>query len=716
MLEARPDIDAALMAHDEMVAAMDLVSPGPAAKVVKNVELIGRGVRQLPDATTDVWALGRYAYIGTFNSPCGDGTGANGSGIRILDVHNKKNVREVGFIPSPLGSRSNDVKVAVMNSGTLLVHSNESCAGGPGGVEIWNVDDPEAAQHLAHIQTNDINVLLRENLGFTDFGVHNLFLFTQGTRDYLAVVVESVIGNFQIFDLTDPANPVLVGFWGAEQLAFPTVDWASTTDFGQILAADDYLRNGFGQSQNRFLHDVTINAEGTRAYLSNWDAGLVLLDISDPTSPQVISVALDPTSSDGEVNSHAAWPSVDGSVVVESNEDFSTRETLFSITSGPNAGSYPAAEGAFTTPILSLPGAMLSGPTVYVGFACPGDAVPPAPGAGFIALVQRGPAPCRFDEKASEVIAAGYAGMVVFNDAARGDALVSMGGNPRDIPGVFVGHATGLAIAGVASDASLVVGAPGASVAATASYNPWGALRIWDYADPANPVLASNFFTVCSANPADPSCDLRGTYSVHNVVVESTSELEGDVVVTKTKAYISWYSDGVLVLDVTDPYNPVEVGRYHEVGAEFEMENGGIQNVWGIYKVPDQPWIYASDRNGGLYVFKELGSGSGKKKLSLQGSSVAAPSAALEQNTPNPFNPMTTIAFSLTAAGRADLRVHDAAGRLVRQLVSGALPEGRHQVVWDGTNDEGVRVGSGIYFYTLRAGDFVAKRKLVLLK
>ncbi len=90
--------------------------------------------------------------------------------------------------------------------------------------------------------------------------------------------------------------------------------------------------------------------------------------------------------------------------------------------------------------------------------------------------------------------------------------------------------------------------------------------------------------------------------------------------------------------------------------------------------------------------------------------------AALEQNTPNPFNPMTTIAFSLKVPGNADLKVHDAAGRLVRQLVSGSLPEGRHQVVWDGMNDSGIRVGSGIYFYTLRAGDFVAKRKLVLLK
>ncbi len=123
----------------------------------------------------------------------------------------------------------------------------------------------------------------------------------------------------------------------------------------------------------------------------------------------------------------------------------------------------------------------------------------------------------------------------------------------------------------------------------------------WDYSDPANPVLASTFNTVCSANPFDASCDPRGTYSSHNVVVD------GD------KAYISWYSEGVIVLDISDPYHPVEVGRYHQSGPAFEEANAGPQDVWGIYKEAGSPRIYASDRNGGLYVLKELGKGTAKK-------------------------------------------------------------------------------------------------------
>ncbi len=252
----------------------------------------------------------------------------------------------------------------------------------------------------------------------------------------------------------------------------------------------------------------------------------------------------------------------------------------------------------------------MSGPTRHVGFGCEGSVfspgppfdlpMPPAGAASEIALIQRGA--CFFSEKIDNAEAAGYAGVVVFNDAARGDALVLMGGDPTNLPGLFVGHSTGLLIAKVATAGDLVVGGLGESVSASTVPDAWSGLRIWDYSDPANPVLASTFNTVCSADPIDTSCDPRGTYSAHNVIVETTGN--------KVKAYISWYTDGVVVIDVTDPYYPVEVGRFHREGSDFEAENGGPQDFWGVYKVPNDPFFYASDRNGGLYVLKEFGSGS----------------------------------------------------------------------------------------------------------
>lgn len=594
----RPDPSAPLAERDAFTG--NIISEGPFAKIIKNLAVTGRGERNVGDATTDVWAYEGYAYTGTFNSPCG---GEEGAGIWVWDVHNKNRPQFVTIIESPVGSRSNDVKVATMNAGDILVHTNELCAGGPGGFEIYDVADPANPVHLASVQTDDVNLLLRDNLGFVDFGVHNLFLFTQDNKDYVAAVVESEFGNFQIFDITDPVNPILVGFWGAEQLHRPDVtDWVNLTDSDIILDADAYLFSGFGASQNRFLHDITVSADGNHAYLSNWDAGLVLLDISDPADPLVVSVAFD-LSADGdmEVNSHAAWPSEDGSIVVETNEDFAPFETKFSIDTEPSADDYPAAEGAITMPISNLPGQLMSGPTTYVGFACnpetaPGfdDLVPTGSG---IALIQRGA--CTFSEKINNAESAGYSGVVVFNDEARGDALVTMGGDPVNLPGVFVGHSTGLAIAGAGSAADLVIGAAGEEVSASAVPNGWGQVRIWDYSDPENPMLASSFDTVCSATVVDPSCDPNGTYSVHNVIVETTGN--------KVKAYISWYWDGMLVLDVTDPYNPVKIARYLDTTGP----NDGMANdFWGVYKIPNQPWIYGSDRNGGLYVLKEFGAGS----------------------------------------------------------------------------------------------------------
>jgi hypothetical protein len=89
---------------------------------------------------------------------------------------------------------------------------------------------------------------------------------------------------------------------------------------------------------------------------------------------------------------------------------------------------------------------------------------------------------------------------------------------------------------------------------------------------------------------------------------------------------------------------------------------------------------------------------------------------ALEQNVPNPFNPATTIRFSLARAGRASLAIYDVAGRLVRRLVDEERAAGRHEVRWDGRDARGHRVASGIYFYRLEAGDRLAIRKMALMK
>ncbi len=90
--------------------------------------------------------------------------------------------------------------------------------------------------------------------------------------------------------------------------------------------------------------------------------------------------------------------------------------------------------------------------------------------------------------------------------------------------------------------------------------------------------------------------------------------------------------------------------------------------------------------------------------------------AVLYQNYPNPFNPSTSIEFSLPARERVSLKVFDVSGRLVRTLVDGPLSDGVHRYTWDGHNERGASVASGVYFYVLRSESIRQSRKAVLLR
>jgi hypothetical protein len=90
---------------------------------------------------------------------------------------------------------------------------------------------------------------------------------------------------------------------------------------------------------------------------------------------------------------------------------------------------------------------------------------------------------------------------------------------------------------------------------------------------------------------------------------------------------------------------------------------------------------------------------------------------ALHQNKPNPFNPMTKISFDLARDSHVSLKIYDVAGRLVRGLVNEPMTAGfNQQVTWNGLDNSGSRVSSGVYFYRLVAADFTATKKMVVMK
>ena len=90
----------------------------------------------------------------------------------------------------------------------------------------------------------------------------------------------------------------------------------------------------------------------------------------------------------------------------------------------------------------------------------------------------------------------------------------------------------------------------------------------------------------------------------------------------------------------------------------------------------------------------------------------ALPSAfVLQQNYPNPFNPSTQIAYGLTAQGHVTLKVYDVIGREVAEVVNSVQSAGWHSARFDASN-----LASGVYYYTLKAGNLVESKKMLLLK
>jgi hypothetical protein len=91
-------------------------------------------------------------------------------------------------------------------------------------------------------------------------------------------------------------------------------------------------------------------------------------------------------------------------------------------------------------------------------------------------------------------------------------------------------------------------------------------------------------------------------------------------------------------------------------------------------------------------------------------------SFVLHQNYPNPFNPQTIIEYSLNFPSDVSLEIFNVKGQLVKTLVDGHREKGFHRVLWDGENDKGGKTSSGIYFYRLKAKDYVEVKKMIKLR
>jgi hypothetical protein len=191
----------------------------------------------------------------------------------------------------------------------------------------------------------------------------------------------------------------------------------------------------------------------------------------------------------------------------------------------------------------------------------------------------------------------------------------------------------------------------------------------------------------------------------------------------------------VMGLMTGDEYFPGGMGEFHAPRNEFLVfEEGPSVDVvlqWATYRdASDQTSL--SRIWGGIHPpvddipGRRIGEVIGADAFDLAlryfagdspGSDTAPLAIQLMQNRPNPFNPQTSIRYNVTRETDVTLDVYSASGRFVRRLVQQRVtPERVRVIVWDGTNQDGVQMSSGIYFYRLQSGSEVQTRKMTLLK
>jgi hypothetical protein len=594
----------------------------------ENVDLLGKlRLTSHEGDISDVSALqapnGRwYAYVGDWAAHCETG------GVRVADITNPSSPRRTAFIESPgFGYVTEGVHALHLDTpsfeGDILVISNEWCRASPdpenmpGGISIYDITNPEDPKPLVE--------------AFGDFDLygnranqsHSAIAWDAGGRAFVAAIDNEEIEDVDLFEITDPRNPVL--------LAETRLPGVNVDAYGQEKTSHDY--------------DVLRFPDGSwHLMVSDWDAGWIDVDVTDPANPvivgdfdyaecdQVVETACPP-----EGNAHQGEWNSDASLFIGTDEDFSPFRVPITVLDGPMAGEkIDAGEFGFTKPVASFPDGKVNGPTVFGGYGCPGDPVPPpsvlgelGPDEESMIVFQRGPvgdpnapgAACFFSDKIRAGEEAGYDVVIVANhhSGAQGgetpDAFFCGGqGSPvlGTAAGLCIGHKSMHELFGRTPDYTFPypegdpgdlepnVGDLGPRVSAQSEFDGWGYARMVDTSTPSAPNEVGQFNIPETADP-DFAAGF-GDLTVHEVEVPRGDPNEGGSNPDTDKlAYFSWYSGGFRVIDITDPSSPQEVGHHIDVGGN---------NHWGVALAEDQNGdriVLASDRDFGLYIYRYTG-------------------------------------------------------------------------------------------------------------
>jgi hypothetical protein len=427
-------------------------------------------------------------------------------------------------------------------------------------------------------------------------------------------------GDIRIVDVTDPTRPTQIGDWPPPGAAPPA-------------NPNNGCYRSVGARSTEFTQD------GTKLLAPFVDGGMYVLDVKNLANPDPLGRYEYPPQPLVEGQAAAAASAVVGGrqLALLADEDWWWPTTTFQVDSpGPLASSpngkaagctdlFTAFDLEFKNQIHRQPGGQLSGELAYVGRGCPArrqsdDSVVPADPfpqdpRGKIAFADNareaqqgslGTAGCSFASRVKWIQDAGARAVVLgFNSdspwSQAGFPGPGFPGRPQEpssgafispltIPGFKATKAQGDAIrAVICPDVPAGTCASGQRVTGTLrdEAGEWGALRILDTTDPGSPVQVGEYQS--PGGRVMPPPDHRGIYSVHHAVVEGG------------RAYAAWNSDGVRVLDLSNPAQPVEIGSF--VPPDRPDPTGTVPAkayVTGVATTARH--VVVSDMNSGLWV------------------------------------------------------------------------------------------------------------------
>ncbi|MDP8220433.1 MAG: C25 family cysteine peptidase, partial [Candidatus Stygibacter frigidus] len=189
-----------------------------------------------------------------------------------------------------------------------------------------------------------------------------------------------------------------------------------------------------------------------------------------------------------------------------------------------------------------------------------------------------------------------------------------------------------------------------------------------------------------------------------NVSVELFEIVLYDPAVHQTES-----GNGIIQVNYNTVNNPDDDSNYCTIGIEDSYQEDGV-----LYSYADIYPSSATELQNGLAIKFTT-----EYPVLFIGNDVAdiLPSLpVLNANYPNPFNPETTISFSLPENANIELSIYNVKGKKVKTLVSGNMDAGDHETIWYGRDDEGRQVSSGVYFYKLKSERYTTTKKCVLMK